>query len=119
MNLLNINAKDLNILGNNNEKGKIDYSFLVNEGDILEGVVSDNNKVCINVNGKEIKVDNSSAENSNTGDIKKYQVLNRSKDKLILQEVKENTGVNEKIDINSKINSAEIKQDYFTQEIKK
>ena len=55
MNLLNINAKDLNILGNNNEKGKIDYSFLVNEGDILEGVVSDNNKVCINVNGKEIK----------------------------------------------------------------
>lgn len=119
MNLLNINAKDLNILENNNEKGKIDYSFLVNEGDILEGVVSDNNKVCINVNGKEIKVDNSSTENSNTGDVKKYQVLNRSKDKLILQEVKENTGVNEKIDINSKINSAEIKQDYFTQEIKK
>ena len=119
MNLLNINAKDLNILGNNNEKGKIDYSFLVNEGDILEGVVSDNNKVCINVNGKEITVDNSSTENSNTGDVKKYQVLNRSKDKLILQEVKENTGVNEKIDINSKINSAEIKQDYFTQEIKK
>ena len=119
MNLLNINAKDLNILGNSNEKGKIDYSFLVNEGDILEGVVSDNNKVCINVNGKEIKVDNSSIGKDNIGDSKKYQVLNRSKDKLVLQEIKENNGVNKKIDINSKINSAEIKQDYFTQEIKK
>ena len=56
MNLLNINAKDLNLIGNNIEKGGIDYSFLVNEGDILEGVVSDNNKVSINVNGNEIKV---------------------------------------------------------------
>ena len=119
MNLLNINAKDLNILGKNNEKGSIDYSFLVNEGDILEGVVSDNNKVVINVNGKEIKVDNSSANKDNIGDSKQYKVLNRSKDKLVLQEVKENTGVNEKIDINSKMNSAEVNQDYFTSEIKK
>ena len=119
MNLLNINAKDLNILGIKAEKSTIDYSFLVEEGDILEGVVLDNDKVKLSINGKDINIDNSKTNPGQSGDVKKYQVLNSSTEKLVLKELKENTGVNEKIDINSKINSASVNQDYFSKEIQK
>ncbi|MBE5934785.1 MAG: hypothetical protein E7262_03240 [Lachnospiraceae bacterium] len=119
MSVLNIQASNLKVVENIGKQSNVDYSFLADKGDILEGVVGENNKVIIDVDGEDIVVDNSDASDSKVGDTKRYEVMESSKNKLVLKELKEeNTGINEKIDINNKINPKEMQHSYETQEIK-
>ena len=118
MSVLNINSSSIKIVKNIGRKSDIDYSFLADKGDVLEGKVEQNGKVVINIDGEDIVVNNANTSKSKVGDTKRYEVLESSKNKLVLKELEENTGVNEKIDINKKINPKEMKISYETQEIK-
>ena len=118
MSILNINSNDIKIIKNTGNKSTIDYSFLATKGDIVEGKVVSEGKVVIDIDGEEIVVDNKDSSKSKVGDIKKYEVMESTKNKLVLHELEENTGVNEKIDINNRINSKEVRRSYETQEIK-
>lgn len=97
MNITNITSTDSNDAVNGYQQKQEDNKSLGKAGDIIEGIVSDvSDKVTIDFNGKEINASKSSIPDAKEGQIRRFQIVDASKDSLVLKEIGYGTGESKK-----------------------
>ena len=69
----------------------MDYTKLGTKGQIIEGTIAQvSDKISIDFDGMEITVSQSSVRNAKEGEIRNFQIMEVSKQKIVLKEVENN-----------------------------
>lgn len=91
MNITNINASGSKETVSSYEKKSSDILSIGKKGDIIEGVISEvSDKVSIDFKGTEIKTAKQSVPDAKEGQVRKFQIMDITKDRIALREVGDN-----------------------------
>lgn len=97
MNITNINASGSKEAVSGYQQKSNDISSIGKKGDIIEGVISEvSDKVAIDFSGTQIKTTKQSVPDAKEGQVRKFRIMDISKDRIALKEIGDNSKTNSK-----------------------
>ena len=88
MNSVKNTEPGIEYIGSGKGKSEVDYTKLGTKGQIIEGTIAQvSDKVSIDFGGMDVTVSKSSVRNAKEGEIRNFQIMEVSKQKIVLKEV--------------------------------
>lgn len=92
MNISDITTQNTSVHGRKTAFGINSFLSIGKKGQTVEGMISTvSDRISINFNGVEVTVSKSAVQNATEGEIRKFKIMDVSKDSIVLKEVGNNT----------------------------
>lgn len=92
MNSVRNTESGIEYIGSGNGKSEVDYTKIGTKGQIIEGtIVQISDKVSIDFGGTQLTVSQSLVPNAKEGEVRNFQIMEVSKQKIVLREVENST----------------------------